>query len=67
MTIEEKYKLALQMLAEWCVAVDINGTQWDDWDEYYKDAAYRDSPLRADLDNAIYEARKILDWENYSD
>lgn len=44
---------ALGMLADWCVSVDVNGTQWDDWDECYKDAMYRDGPLRAMLDKAI--------------
>lgn len=48
---------ALWMLAEWCVAVDMNGTGWDDWDEYYKDAMYRDGPLRSQLDKVIAEAR----------
>lgn len=49
---------ALCMLADWCVAVDENGTGWDDWDEYYKDAMYREGPLRAQLDKAIAEARE---------
>ena len=66
MTDSEKLEIALQMLAEWVVSIDKNGTGWDDWDEYYKDAAYRDSPIRKDLDEAIYEARKILDYENYN-
>lgn len=66
MTIEEKYAIALQMLAEWCVAIQLNGTSWDDWDEFYKDASGRPGPLREDLDNAINEARKIMDWENYN-
>ena len=48
---------ALWMLAEWCVAVDENGTGWDDWDEYYKDAMYREGPLRSQLDKAIAEVR----------
>jgi hypothetical protein len=48
---------ALGMLADWCVAVDVNGTGWDDWDKHYKDAMYRDGPLRAMLDKAIAEAR----------
>jgi hypothetical protein len=48
---------ALGMLADWCVAVDMGGTQWDDWDEHYKDAMYRAGPLRALLDKAIAEAR----------
>jgi hypothetical protein len=48
---------ALSMLAEWCVAVDVNGTGWDDWDEHYKDAMYRPGPLREQLDKAISQAR----------
>lgn len=48
---------AISMLAEWCVAVDANGTGWDDWDEHYKAAMYRPSPLREKLDAAIAEAR----------
>ena len=47
--------LAIQMLADWCVAVDKNGTGWDDWDECYKNAMYRPKPLRELLDAAIKE------------
>lgn len=57
---------AIQHIAEWCVAIDVNGTGWDDWDEYYKDAMYRESALpdiRALLVDAIEAARKRLsDW-----
>jgi len=52
---------AIQHIAEWCVAIDVNGTGWDDWDEYYKDAMYRESALpeiRALLVDAIEAARK---------
>ena len=49
--------IALAMLADWCVAVDVNGTGWDDWDEHYKDAMYRSGPLREKLDAAIAKAR----------
>ncbi len=48
--LQTKYDIALQMLAYWVVSVDKNGTQWDDWDDAYKDAAYRDTPIRADID-----------------
>lgn len=65
MTLEEENALLLQMLAEWVVAVEINGTSWDDWDEYYKDAAYRPGPLRNKLDDAIHEARKLFNPEDY--
>lgn len=66
MTIEEKYETALNMLAQWCNAVNYNGTGWDDWDEYYKDAAYREGPLRKDLDEAIRKDKKEF-WETQSE
>ena len=50
--------MAIWMLAAWCVAVDQNGTGWDDWDEHYKDAAYRPGPLRERLNKAIAEAKE---------
>jgi hypothetical protein len=46
----------LKMLADWCVAIDVNGGGWDDWDEYYKNARYRKIEvleLRELLDEAI--------------
>lgn len=60
MTIEEKYAVALQMLADWVNMVTYNGTQWDDWDEGYKDACYRPCSIRDDLDDAI-KASKTQD------
>ena len=52
---------AVSMLAEWCVAVEVNGTSWDDWDEHYKDAMYRPGPLRKLLDAAIAAANDKTD------
>ena len=55
--------IAITMLAEWCVAIENNGTQWDDWDEHYKDAAYRPGPLRELLDaeiKAVKERWKLV-------
>ena len=49
--------VAIGMLAYWCVAVDQNGTGWDDWDEHYKDAMYRPCPIRELLDKEIGAAR----------
>lgn len=43
---------AVQMLADWCDAVRDNGTGWDDWDEHYKDAAWRQSGIRELIDAA---------------
>lgn len=48
--LKQKYAAAISLLAEWCHAVHSKGTSWDDWDEYYKDAAYRPSILREDID-----------------
>ena len=48
--LRNQRNMAVSMLAEWCRAVDKNGTGWDDWDEYYKDAAYRPGPLRELID-----------------
>ncbi len=50
--------IAIWMLAEWCAAIDRNGASWDDWDEYYKDAAFRPGPLRQRLDKAIAEVKE---------
>jgi hypothetical protein len=47
--------MAIWMLAEWAAAIDRNGAGWDDWDEYYKDTAFRPGPLRQRLDKAIAE------------
>lgn len=44
---------AIGMLADWVVAVNTNGTGWDDWDEHFKDASFRPGPLRELLDEAI--------------
>lgn len=37
-TLEAQRDAAVRHIAEWCVAIDVNGSEWDDWDEYYKDA-----------------------------
>ena len=55
-TITAERDAAIEMLAEWCVAIQVNGTGWDDWDDYYKDAAYRPGLLRKLLDAAIAAA-----------
>ena len=54
--------MAIQHLAEWGVAIDVNGSGWDDWDEYYKDVMYdrpnRLQQIRDLLKSAIEDARK---------
>jgi hypothetical protein len=50
--------MAIKHIAEWCVAIDINGSGWD---EYYKDAMFRRDALpeiRGLLFDAIESARK---------
>lgn len=32
---------AISGIEAWCKAIQENGTGWDDWDEHYKDFAYR--------------------------
>lgn len=53
MTDAKKYEIAINMLAYWVYLVQKNGTGWDDWDDGYKDAAYRDVIIRNDLDMEI--------------
>ena len=48
---------ALEMLAGWCVAVEAEPS-WDSWDDCYKDAMYRDGPLRGQLDAIIATFKK---------
>ena len=58
MTSEEQRDLAVRLLAEWCWCIDNKGTGWDDWDECYKDAAFRPGPLRELLDAEIAKVKK---------
>lgn len=50
---------AIGMLADWCVAVELNGASWDDWDEHYKNASFRPCGIRDLLDVAIYERKPM--------
>lgn len=62
---EAERDAAVCMLAAWCVDVDQNGTGWDDWDENYKDAMYREGPLRELLDKEIERIKtKRQDWNS---
>lgn len=56
--LEKDLDLALTMLAEWCIDVEYNGAGWDDWDESYKNAAYRPNPLREQLDAKLKQERE---------
>jgi len=59
---ESERNAAIFMLAEWCVCVELNGSGWDDWDECYKDAAYRPGPLRELLDTEIAKQKASPEW-----
>lgn len=50
LSTDEQLAAAIALLAEWTLQVELNGTSWDDWDESYKDAAYRPGPLRELID-----------------
>lgn len=39
----EALKEITEHVNSWCAAIVINGSDWDSWDEYYKDACYTDS------------------------
>lgn len=57
---EAQRDAAIRHIAEWCVAIDVNGGAWDEWDDYYKDALYRAGALpeiRVLLVDAIASAR----------
>ena len=41
---------AINMLAEWCLDVELEGSWWDNWDENYKNANYRPGLLRDLID-----------------
>jgi len=56
--LQSDLNAAIRLLAEWCVAICDNGTDWDNWDEYYKYAMYRKGPLRLLLDEAIAKVRE---------
>lgn len=55
-TAEEQLKIAINMLAAWCVAVE-HDSSWDGWDSHYKEASYRPGPLRALLDAEMKRVR----------
>ena len=59
---EEQRDAAIRHIADWCVAIDVNGSGWDDWDEYYKEAMYSDRKslpeIRGLLMDAIVAARQ---------
>jgi hypothetical protein len=52
--VKQQRDEAIAMLADWCVRVDKQGTDWDSWDEAYKNAASRPCGIRELLDIAIH-------------
>lgn len=70
MKAEEQRNEAIRHIAEWCVAVEVNGSGWDDWDEYYKDAMYHDRKCLAsirDLLKTEIEAERKRRQNRYGD
>lgn len=57
--LTQQRDVALKHIAGWCAAIEQNGSSWDDWDEYYKDACRDDAlpDIRAELKKAIAKAR----------
>jgi hypothetical protein len=39
--LREALEMMVNGVQEWCEAIEKNGTSWDDWDEHYKNFAYR--------------------------
>jgi len=61
--LQEQRDVAIKHLAEWCAANEARGGGWDEWDKYYKDAAWRQNLLpevRDLLNEAIQTAKKKL-------
>ncbi len=48
--------VAINHIADWCVAIDVNGSGWDDWDEYYKEAMYSDRQSLAEIRGVLMDA-----------
>ena len=59
----ELLKEAVALIGGWCEAIESVGTGWDDWDEYYKEARYKNrgtSPvLLAMIDLEVQRHKKI--------
>ena len=57
MNDSELLKEAIDLLARWCDTIDCQGADWDNWDEYYKDARWRPGPLRELIDKRLEELK----------
>ena len=53
----DKLDCAINLLAGWCLAVEQNGASWDDWDSFYKEANYKDIPIRKLIDDKKIELK----------
>ena len=54
--MQEQRDVAIRHIAEWCAAIHAHGGDWDEWDQYYKDARFNHHALpeiRALLNQAI--------------
>ncbi len=52
----EERDIAICMLAAWCLAVEEDAS-WDGWDEHYKDAKFRPTPIRELIDKELAAQR----------
>jgi len=48
--IQAKLDFSVELLADWCVAVNENGSGWDYWDGYYKEAMWGNNLIRELID-----------------
>ena len=61
MNSNELLEEAVNLIAEWCVAIEDRGSGWGDWDHYYKEASFRPTQtgtLRKMIDKEKAEVRK---------
>ena len=59
--LKKQRDVAIRHLAEWCAAIKKNGGDWDEWDQYYKDARFNEhalSEIRVLLDRAIEQSER---------
>lgn len=59
--VRQQRDVAIEHIAAWCVAIDVNGGSWDEWDDYYKDALHRKTELpeiRELLEAAVAKERE---------
>lgn len=59
--LKKQRDVAIRHLAQWCAAISTCGGDWDEWDQYYKDARFNEHALpeiRTLLNQAMETATK---------